>query len=183
MMVIVLLITLALGLLYLSLQNYASVPNAYTIKYQSHHYRFKPVKHKFVGTNFNYVLHKLGDESNGSRLFKNCSDSWSILRVNPTMYLTYGYNNYDVLTNLRKTLEDRGIPSYKASSVWMLTLPMVLGIKHINNITVYYCYDGDKRHAVTVIEIHNTSFERHMHVHVIGSSDSIETKYVTILKT
>ena len=170
----IVIIIVASILLYLAFQSYKNVANAYFIKYNSHHRRFKPIKTTFTA-NFNYVLHKLGNESSGSRLFKNCSDSWSILRVNPTMYLTYGYNNYDVLTNLRKTLEDRGIPSYKASSVWMLTLPMVLGMKHINNITVYYCYDGDKRHAVTVIEIHNTSFERHMHVHVIGSSDSIET--------
>lgn len=176
MMVIVLLITLTLGLLYLSLQNYASVPNAYTIKYQSHHYRFKPVKHKFVGTNFNYVLHKLGDESNGSRLFKNCSDSWSILRVNPTMYLTCGYNKYDLLTNVRKTLEDRGISSLKASSVWMMTLPIILGLVHINNVTLYYCYDQDKRHSLTIFELHNSSFERHMHVHVVGDSSSRSPK-------
>ncbi|KAK0431887.1 hypothetical protein EV421DRAFT_1720072 [Armillaria borealis] len=53
---------------------------------------------------------------------------------------------------------------------WMMTMPSYLGFEGINPLTVYFCYKAGV-FWLTVLEIHNTFGESHVHVLEVGKNE------------
>lgn len=81
------------------------------------------------------------------------------LRSEP--YVT-GQKALSIRNKLEGILGHRGYVD-TMDDAWMMTMPSFLGFEGINPLTVYFCYkNGDL--WITVLEIHNTFGESHIHV-------------------
>ncbi|KJA17177.1 hypothetical protein HYPSUDRAFT_103313, partial [Hypholoma sublateritium FD-334 SS-4] len=89
------------------------------------------------------------------------------LRAAP--YLTPGA--WSIRGKLEGILAGRGYLRGRLLDAWMMTMPSFLGFEGINPLTVYFCYDKDGAFWLTVLEIHNTFGESHVHVLEAGRDE------------
>ncbi|KIM41735.1 hypothetical protein M413DRAFT_10658 [Hebeloma cylindrosporum] len=91
------------------------------------------------------------------------------LRPNP--YLTQQPGS--IRSKLEEILMLRGFLSGKRrfQDAWMMTMPSFLGYEGINPLSVYFCYDLEGDFWLTILEIHNTFGESHVHVLEIGTNE------------
>ncbi|KAH8834813.1 hypothetical protein DL96DRAFT_1571857 [Flagelloscypha sp. PMI_526] len=92
-----------------------------------------------------------------------------LLSLRPQPYLTPD-DDLSILEKLDHLLQKRGYPG-AVENVWMLTMPRILGFEGTNPLTVYWCYKPDGEPWLTVLEIHNTFGETHVHVLQAGKNE------------
>lgn len=158
-------VLLILAVTYALTQNYSPVADSYALRARAPHRRMKPVSATF-NPDFVYVLYRLSNDTNTSRLFSESPRRLSsLMRVSPQMQLDehYSRNGYSILDNIRQVLRDRGYdPRVMCHSVWYMTLPILCGLTHLNNMTMAYIY-GDGKPTATLFITNNTSGERHFY--------------------
>ncbi|PPQ90297.1 hypothetical protein CVT25_013122 [Psilocybe cyanescens] len=91
--------------------------------------------------------------------------------LRPEPYLTKQTGS--IKSKLEDLLRARGHLDEKRSlhDAWMMTMPSFLGYEGINPLTVYFCYNSEGTFWSTVLEIHNTFGESHIHVLEIGKNE------------
>lgn len=137
---------------YVALQNYETVEDAYLVNYTTSHRRFTPTSHSFSYP-LTLALFKLEERCGKSRLFRESSRLWSLLRIDPQGYLTTSYSDLSIIANLRRTLRDRGYNETTAHSVYLMTMPTTLGMSNINPLSIYFCYDDKACHTLIIFEV------------------------------
>ncbi|KAF8966901.1 hypothetical protein BDZ97DRAFT_1805803 [Flammula alnicola] len=96
---------------------------------------------------------------------------WVITGLRPEPYLTKQPGT--IRSKLDNILRTRGFldATHVLQDAWMMTMPSFLGFEGINPLTVYFCYDSTGTFWLTVLEIHNTFGESHVHVLEVGQNE------------
>ncbi|KAI0337463.1 hypothetical protein BDW22DRAFT_951665 [Trametopsis cervina] len=70
-------------------------------------------------------------------------------------------------------LKRRGYDLSELEDVWMLTMPAYLGYEGMNPLTTYFAYKKDGSPWMVILEIHNTFYERHVHILEVNESSRV----------
>ncbi|KAF9480298.1 hypothetical protein BDN70DRAFT_833053 [Pholiota conissans] len=89
------------------------------------------------------------------------------LRSDP--YLTQEFGS--IRGKLEGLLIRSGFEAGRFQDAWMFTMPSFMGYEGINPLTVYFCYDSEGAFWLTVLEIHNTFGESHVHILELGRDE------------
>ncbi|KAG7447389.1 uncharacterized protein BT62DRAFT_948459 [Guyanagaster necrorhizus] len=90
------------------------------------------------------------------------------LRADP--YLSPQRGAESILDKLNAFLAAHEYGENMLDDAWMMTMPSYLGFEGINPLTVYFCYKAGVL-WLTVLEIHNTFGESHVHVLEVGKRE------------
>ncbi|KAF8154092.1 hypothetical protein B0H34DRAFT_799993 [Crassisporium funariophilum] len=95
------------------------------------------------------------------------------LRPNP--YLMTSSKPCTIRSKLEAILRQRGLLNLTETfqDAWMMTMPSFIGHEGINPLTVYFCYQSNA-FWVTILEIHNTFGESHIHVLQVNQNEDDE---------
>ncbi|KDR78398.1 hypothetical protein GALMADRAFT_224770 [Galerina marginata CBS 339.88] len=153
-------------------------PQAYILHNQVTHARLLPVK---ASNSFTYPTLALLVSLNalearrldlGRGWIFGYGGLWGrIVGLRPGPYLTK--QAVTIMSKLEDLLKARGHLEENASlrDAWMMTMPSFLGFEGINPLTVYFCYNSGGTFWSTVLEIHNTFGESHVHVLEVGRNE------------
>ncbi|TIB01090.1 hypothetical protein E3P96_02499 [Wallemia ichthyophaga] len=147
-------------------KEYTEQRDCYALRVSAPHRRMRPVGSSF-NNKFLYVLYRLRNTSTSNGLFSESAQrTASLLRVSPSMYFSehYSRSGYSILDNLKQVLRERGYdPDAMCHTVWLMTLPITLGISHVNNVSVAWVY-AHGRPTCTIFCTHNSSGQRHVYL-------------------
>ncbi|KAK0447893.1 uncharacterized protein EV420DRAFT_1483693 [Desarmillaria tabescens] len=149
----------------------------YVLKNQVTHARFLPAlsKHAFSYPTVSLLVSLKALESGkldlGYGLVFRYGGLWGRLtglRAEP--YLSPQVGSESIRDKLNALLTTHEYSEDLLDDVWMMTMPSYLGFEGINPLTVYFCYKAGV-FWLTVLEIHNTFGESHVHVLEVGKNE------------
>lgn len=130
------------------------------VEMKVYHKRYRPKPYEFSHKVL-YLMLKL-EEDNG--VVK--TNLFSINRLNffSLFWKDYGFKEFDNPTKyVRQILEDFNIKSESVSSIFLLTIPKVLGCG-FNPVSFWLCFDSNNLLYAVLVEVNNTFGERHSYL-------------------
>ena len=130
------------------------------VEMKVYHKRYRPKPYEFSHKVL-YLMLKLEEDNEVVQ-----TNLFSINRLNffSLFWKDYGFEAFDNPTKyVRQILEDFNIKSESVSSIFLLTIPKVLGCG-FNPVSFWLCFDSNKLLYAVLVEVNNTFGERHSYL-------------------